>query len=669
MIGRGARPSLVVGILPLLLLGGRPAQSAPRPWPLVFTQERPAPALPPGADPAAWRFSPTPRPTAEARLVRLDPDGTTVVLSAGFSWAGQPAIAHDGTKVLFAARRTPAEGRLLWELPATGGPAVAVTSGPGDHGDPEYMARNAIDVPDFAQRMRWIVYTSNAAGTIDTRLPAPARSLYARTLDHPAGTPPIVWRTTYDPGSALTPTMIRDGRVLYSSFTGHGPDPGGDPRAERFFLMAMTWEGVGTNAVRGANDGAAVQSMAAELPDRTVVYVESDGSTPDGAGRLATFAWRDPWSTRRLLTTDGARYRDPHPLPDGRLLVARAAPGDDFGLVVLEREQGRVVEVVHDDPAWDDVDGLARAPPPEPLARIPAIWPGKFTTGDFACLDVGESDLPELAGLPRGTVTAVRVLQALPRPWPAADPSAPAALPPYDPRAPFGATERLRVRVLGEVPVQPDGSFHLTVPADVPVTFQTLDRDGAVVRTMRSWIWSKPWFMRGCIGCHADPRLAPPNRVTTALRSLLKPTLSDATAQAAPDYVHHIRPLLNQRCTGGCHGTTAPEDRPRFDTWPAAPWDRTYRLLVPRQAVPGSARTSPLYLRLRGDGTRPPHAALLPGELRTIAAWIDLGAQWDATRYDIPVPPPEPGLRVGEPGPGAAAGPAGPAGAPAAPAR
>ncbi len=71
---------------------------------------------------------------------------------------------------------------------------------------------------------------------------------------------------------------------------------------------------------------------------------------------------------------------------------------------------------------------------------------------------------------------------------------------------------------LGTVPVESDGSFYMEVPARTPLRLQTLDADGAVLQTMRSWIWVMPEEARGCIGCHEDRELTPPNRHVLALR-------------------------------------------------------------------------------------------------------------------------------------------------------
>jgi hypothetical protein len=85
--------------------------------------------------------------------------------------------------------------------------------------------------------------------------------------------------------------------------------------------------------------------------------------------------------------------------------------------------------------------------------------------------------------------------------------------------------------LLGTVPVEPDGSFHLNVPVRTPLRLETLGPDGQVLQAMRSWFWVMPGERRGCIGCHEDRELSPPNRHPLALRR--EPHLVGVSGDAA----------------------------------------------------------------------------------------------------------------------------------------
>jgi HEAT repeat protein len=62
---------------------------------------------------------------------------------------------------------------------------------------------------------------------------------------------------------------------------------------------------------------------------------------------------------------------------------------------------------------------------------------------------------------------------------------------------------------LGTVPLCPDGSFFVEVPADTPIAFQMLDGEGRPELNEMSWIFVRPGETRSCVGCH-DPRGAAP---------------------------------------------------------------------------------------------------------------------------------------------------------------
>ena len=57
-------------------------------------------------------------------------------------------------------------------------------------------------------------------------------------------------------------------------------------------------------------------------------------------------------------------------------------------------------------------------------------------------------------------------------------------------------------RVLGTVPIHPDGSCWFRVPSGVALHFQLLDDQHRALQTMRSFVNVMPGETRGCLGCH-----------------------------------------------------------------------------------------------------------------------------------------------------------------------
>jgi hypothetical protein len=60
-------------------------------------------------------------------------------------------------------------------------------------------------------------------------------------------------------------------------------------------------------------------------------------------------------------------------------------------------------------------------------------------------------------------------------------------------------------RVLGTVPLAPDGSFHVEVPADRLIHHQVLDSDRRVIGNQLTWIYPRPGETKACVGCHENP--------------------------------------------------------------------------------------------------------------------------------------------------------------------
>jgi hypothetical protein len=139
-----------------------------------------------------------------------------------------------------------------------------------------------------------------------------------------------------------------------------------------------------------------------------------------------------------------------------------------------------------------------------------------------------------------------------------------------------------RMRILGEIPVRKEGvidaqgnvdtSFLAKIPADVPFTFQTLDRNGLVLNSSQTWHQVRPGEKRyDCGGCHAHSRPALDFQTTAAnssnyfVHDLARTTpLLDVNGSQTPgvrvvasnseavEYLRDIRPILQAKCAS-CH--------------------------------------------------------------------------------------------------------------------
>jgi hypothetical protein len=81
-----------------------------------------------------------------------------------------------------------------------------------------------------------------------------------------------------------------------------------------------------------------------------------------------------------------------------------------------------------------------------------------------------------------------------------------------------------RTVVTGTSPVEADGSFFVQTPANQPIRFALLDKNGAVLRQEHGWFWIRRGEQRYCTGCHTGPERTPQNRLPAVLLRSTTPT-------------------------------------------------------------------------------------------------------------------------------------------------
>jgi hypothetical protein len=116
------------------------------------------------------------------------------------------------------------------------------------------------------------------------------------------------------------------------------------------------------------------------------------------------------------------------------------------------------------------------------------------------------------------------------------------------------------VRILGDVPVAPNGSVTFRVPADTAVYFQLLDHDRMELRRMRSFISFQPGEKRACMGCHESRGTAPrpeAESIELARRSGPSPMIPPPWGDRTISFPRDVQPVLDHHCVR-CHGGLTP---------------------------------------------------------------------------------------------------------------
>jgi hypothetical protein len=416
--------------------------------------------------------------------MRLRADGAVESLSRGFHSAADPEISFDGQRVLFAAKRRANDHWQIFESNLGGGAPVQLTHLDKDCRQPVYQSRFfTLDAPTPWDQVAFV-----AGGQLHT-LP----------LNEARRTKVAPQQITSVKGEISDPLVAPDGRVLFLL-----RERAGAPA--RVFGVNLD----GTDfALFYAESEMDLQGLAV-WGQETLALVAAAGKEKAAGGRLGSLSLMNPQHS--FAWAAGAAAQQVHSVSGesaGGVLLS-AHTNRRFAIERVDPGSG-VTSPLQQDRAFDLLQPKWVQPRPLPDGRGSVVDPAV----DWAllyCLNAYEARAADGAAIEPGSVARVRVLQG----------------------TETGSEE------LGTAPVEADGSFHVRVPANRALRLELLDRQGATLRS-GGWIYARNKEARGCIGCHEDPELTPPNREPLAVR---KPPV-DLTGTAGS---HEPRPVAG---TGG----------------------------------------------------------------------------------------------------------------------
>jgi len=227
--------------------------------------------------------------------------------------------------------------------------------------------------------------------------------------------------------------------------------------------------------------------------------------------------------------------------------------------------------------------------------------------------------------------------------------------------------------VIGEAPVEADGSASFYVPSGISLYFQLLDAEKQEIKRMRSFISFQPGEARSCVGCHESQPFAPSNaQVSLAMmREPSTPTPPPWGIERPINFLVDIQPVLDRNCVA-CHDGLTPSAGFDFSggLMPPAPMmglyrnlrfdglNRAYRTIIGNHLVVYSDKRDPasavaqtrqfgssqsrLIQAIRG-GPNSDHLRIPPGseDWYRLVTWIDANAQYhDRFVNSRPVHPP-----------------------------
>ncbi|MCX6225698.1 MAG: hypothetical protein NTV01_13265, partial [Bacteroidia bacterium] len=246
------------------------------------------------------------------------------------------------------------------------------------------------------------------------------------------------------------------------------------------------------------------------------------------------------------------KYEDPFPLNENQILVSRFIQKpegnytDKMGIYLVDAANATETLLF---------EGNLSVFDPQPLCERfkPAMLPLKrdfnSSTGLFFVQNVYEGT--HMEGVEAGSVKYLRVVESPPKlnwtvqPWGGQGQQAPG----------MNWTNFENKRILGEVPVEEDGSAYFEVPSNKFVYFQLLDQDKKMIQSMRSGTIVQPGEVNGCIGCHDNRLNVPPpaGKMLIALRK--KPAQMNGWNGKPAElfsYVKQVQPVFDKKCVS-CH--------------------------------------------------------------------------------------------------------------------
>ena len=283
---------------------------------------------------------------------------------------------------------------------------------------------------------------------------------------------------TFGPNSSFASSIFQDGRILVM-------DEQKYPQKNLRKLMAMRIDGTKSELFYENRETVEIFGKGWEMGEN-VYFIENNIDNPQETELVSVNKGRPVSSYINLSKDIPGIFNSVSPGPDGNLLVSyRNSDSNTLGLHSFDVAAQELSEVIYSHPDYQIIEPVLISQRKIPM-KLPEIVDESKEKGRLLCLDANLSmdDLGSEADESK-KATSVQI---------------------YD-----------LEKMIGEVPLEEDGSFYIEIDADTPVRFQTVNTQGDILRGPSSWIWVRPNEKRSCIGCHEDRELAPDNKVPDAL--------------------------------------------------------------------------------------------------------------------------------------------------------
>jgi len=433
-----------------------------------------------------------------------------------------PVVHYDAKKVLFSYRPGGSEYYHLYEINLDGTDMRQLTDGPFDDFEPCYLPDG--DIVFVSSRCkRWVqCWLSKVA--VMHRCDGDGKNIR-----------PISANLEHD----NTPWPLPDGRILYQRW-----EYVDRSQVDYHHLWTTNPDGTGQMTYYGNMHAGTVMIDAKPIPNtKKVVAIFSPGHGRNEHDGQVTVVNPGKGPDDRSFARPvgrGGKHRDPWAFSEesfmaasGRQIVLLDAQGREQEVYRLSEEEARAALECHE---------------PRPVIRrqrervIPPRTDPRRETGTLVLANVYKGR--NMAGVKHGEIKKLLVIESLPKPI-----NFTGGMDPLT----YGGSFTLE-RVLGTVPVEPDGSASMKLPALRSLFFVALDENEMAVKRMQSFLTVQPGETTSCVGCHEQ-------RTESFLPRGNFLAMKRAPSQIEPyadcpdvfDFPRDIQPILDKLCVD-CHG-------------------------------------------------------------------------------------------------------------------
>ena len=540
--------------------------------------------------------------TKEVRTIFDDPKGSV----------RDPVLHYDGEKILFSYLKNGTKHYNLYEINRDGSGLRQLTSGDRDDVEPWYLPNGDI------------VFCSTRCNRYVQCWVTPVATVY-RCGPNGENIRPLSANVEHD----NTPAVLDDGRIVYTRWEYVDRE-----QVTYHHLWTMNPDGTRQMVLFGNQFKYMLFIGAKSVPgSRKIVATIAPGhGIREHYGRVALIdpeLGPDDFSAAHYISPQNT-HSDPWAFSEEEFMAAKKSE-----LVLLDG-QGREETVLSLSPEETNAGYWIQEPRPmikrerEPILAETTSPDEK--TGTLILSDIYAGR--RMATVPRGTVKELLVMETLPEPIHYSGGMD---------QMSYKGTFTLE-RILGTVPVTPDGAAAIKIPANRSVFFIALDHEGRSVKRMHSFTSVMPGETTSCIGCHETRTEAPGIHFDKHVFEVADEALPPVPVEGIPDvfdFPRDIQPILDSHCVE-CHNA----DRTDGGVDLTGDWMPIYARSyweISRRKMLGDNRNRPMsdfppyeigsqassLYKMMTDGHE--GVKLSDAELKKVRFWLEAGAPYAGT--------------------------------------